>query len=224
MTSSLCWVLLEAAAQQIECVKGCGGGDEGLVVLCIAAASLIMAVFSAIYSKRSVAAATEMQAMARREHAAFIERYYARADFELSIEPLHPHVEIQTETTATIRTNQTSIRLIWKYEIKNTGNRAARDVNVRFVAPQVLGGFAWLTAGTNRNTHGAAGEREKLDEELKAADGFTYPAQQLSKVLDRVGLGAPVIGRVEGDFPETDDLICPVRLEVRSEDLARNRR
>jgi hypothetical protein len=159
------------AAQAIRCVEGCGEGTGTVsaIGLVVAMLSLGAALAAWKVSRRSLAIVED-------EHKVFKGQLDARADFDLTIEPIGGSI---------LATGRPHVEVIWRLGIKNTGNRAANDVGINFLVPEKeVSELLWTDeAGTLRPS--TASDRLTTSEELPGSDGTSWPAQYLATTVPR---------------------------------------
>lgn len=202
--------MLPAAVESVRCIEGCGGGGEPAAYIGLVVAFLSLAVAFAAWrvSQNSLK-------IAREEHRVFLRQLNARADFELTIEGKDHGPEIVTYAE--------EVKVVWKLGITNSGQRAAADVGINFLAPQLgVEGLVWTEETARFVSSQRAAERLTTTDELPASDGTSWPAQYLVQTLDRLSRRTHHISFAMATLvspPPGESRIVPVKFKVWSDEL-----
>jgi hypothetical protein len=218
--------MLLAVVEQVECVAGCdkGGGVDPLTLI-LSGIGLVVAVVSAGLawvakgaSQQSADAAKASLGIAEEQHRVFMTERQAHADFELEISLPHYPTDL-------VESSDGMIRLVWRLEVTNTGDKAATHVSVHFYAPLEIEELAWVRGESDSLASQQAGPFEREDSyELRTSDGVDHPTQFLTKIVDRVGRrGSPRFSYVSGyvSMPKVagEERQIPVELMAFSDDM-----
>jgi len=180
----------------------------------VAAIGLVVAMLSLAAALAAWKVASRSLAIVEEEHGVFKAQLAARADFDLTVEPINGSI---------IATGQTYVEVVWRLGIKNTGDRVGHDVGINFLVPEEgVEDLLWTDeAGTHMPQ--TASERLKTSEELPASDGTSWRAQYMATSVDRFTKSTHHVihARAIIDCPAElgQTRFVPVKLKVWCDDL-----